>query len=145
MKRFIITGASGFVGQYIASRLLDAGHRVTGTGTSQGISRFSDLDDFSWVRADTTQPGAWQEEVKHADVVINLTGRNIFSYWTKAYKKAIYDSRILTTRHVVEAIEPGSVLLNTSAAGFYGDGKDQLLTEESQNGTDFLATVCRDW
>ena len=60
----------------------------------------------------------------HQDALVNLTGRSVFNLWTETYKKGIYDSRILTTRHLVDALpaDTKAVLLSTSAAGFYGDG-----------------------
>jgi hypothetical protein len=80
-------------------------------------------------------------------VIINLAGRNIFKYWTKNYKQAIYDSRILTTRNIVNAMEPGNSqkIVTTSAVGIYGDAKDRVLTEKSHPGQGFLAKVCTDW
>ncbi|MFA5906008.1 MAG: TIGR01777 family oxidoreductase, partial [Desulfobacula sp.] len=103
--------------------------------------------EFEWISADTTLSGDWQNHVKTADILINLAGRNIFRYWTKKYKQAIYDSRILTTRNLVNAIESGSrqMLLTTSAAGIYGDRRDDELTEISIPGNGFLARVCVDW
>ncbi len=147
MKRIVITGASGFVGKVLSEHFLEQGHHVTGMGTS-GTHPFSDTHDhFQWVSADTTQPGVWQKQVEQAHVVINLAGRNIFRYWTKKYKQAIYDSRVMTTQNVVDALAKGrdQVLLNASAVGIYGDCKETVLTETSPPGQGFLADVCRIW
>ncbi|MFH1155616.1 MAG: TIGR01777 family oxidoreductase [Pseudomonadota bacterium] len=141
-----ITGASGFVGTHLSRALIEKGHRVTGIGTSR-VHRYLTHDLFDWVSADTTREGDWQESVRSADVVVNLTGKTIFGYWSKAYKDDIYNSRVMTTRHIVEAlggIRPG-VLLSTSAIGYYGNRGDDELTEEAAPGSDFLARVCRDW
>jgi len=101
--------------------------------------------DFEWVSADTTRAGDWQSHVKTADIVINLAGRNIFRYWTKKYKQAVYDSRILTTQNLVNALDgTGQTLLTTSAVGIYGDRGDDELTEGSGPGESFLARVCVD-
>lgn len=151
MKKILITGASGFIGKRLTQLFLSKGHPVTGIGTSiyYPLSRqFQDADQpFTWVSADTTVEGKWQDHVSESDIIINLTGRNIFQYWTKKNKKAIYDSRILTTRHIVNALGNGKTqkFLTASAVGIYGDCKEDLVTEERTPGKDFLAMVCADW
>lgn len=147
MKRILITGASGFIGKALAGIFLSQGHHVTGMGTSKSHPFLIEFQEFEWISSDTTLEGPWQSHVAQADIIINLAGRNIFRYWTKKYKQAIYDSRILTTRNIVNAIESGKTqkLLTTSAAGIYGDGKDNVLTEKNKPGTGFLADVCTDW
>ena len=151
MEKILITGASGFIGKKLARLFLSKGYHVTGIGTSLNhpLSRqFQEFKQkFKWISADTSIEGKWQDNVAQSDIIINLTGRNIFRYWTKKYKKAIYDSRILTTRHIVNAIGNGKTqkLLTASAVGIYGDCKEDLLTEERAPGKDFLANVCADW
>lgn len=147
MKTVLITGASGFVGQILAQKYLDAGWQVNGIGTSRNHPMANAHDNFSWTSADTSLPGGWQGLVAQSDVIVNLAGRNIFKPWTPAYKKAIYDSRIQTTKHLVDAMPDTfhGQLLNASAAGFYGDRGDTPLRETESSGTGFLAQVCRDW
>ncbi len=147
MKRILITGASGFVGKHLVRYFLDLHWHVTGLGTSSAHPDIRASESFEWVSADTTRPGSWQDHVADADVIVNLAGRNIFKRWTDAYKQAIYDSRIHTTRHLVEAMAPDKPVdfLSTSAAGIYGDAGEQELTEDAALGSDFLAGVCKDW
>lgn len=141
----LITGSSGFVGAHLTAQLLDLGHTVTGVDRSSGMFHH---EKFEYVQADTTSSGPWQEAVAEAQVIINLAGVNIFRRWTRAYKQLIYDSRIMTTRRVVEALPAdasGITLCNTSAVGYYGDGGDTVLTEPGTPGDDFLARVCVAW
>jgi len=79
--------------------------------------------------------------------VVNLAGMSIFQRWTPANKQQIYDSRILTTRHVVEGMpgDQSQTLISTSAVGYYGSRGDDILTEVEPCGRDFLSRVGKDW
>lgn len=142
----LITGASGFVGGRLSRALLEKNHAVTGLGTSRDHDLASHAD-FTWISADTSRPGPWQEAVPRADVIVNLAGRTIFKRWSRSYKKQLYDSRILTTRNLVAALpqESKAVLLSTSAVGYYGFRGDEVVAEASAAGEDFLAVLSVDW
>ncbi len=144
--KILITGGTGFVGTALTLRLLELGHEVTALGSRSRCS-LSAQTGFTYVSADTTQPGAWQQLVPAQDAFINLAGRSVFHLWSESYKKKMYDSRILTTRNLVDALpqETRTILLSTSAAGYYGDGGEEEKTETSREGSDFLSMVCRDW
>ena len=141
-----ITGGSGFVGSNLAKLLLQRGHQVTAIGRSEPQHRF-DRENYRFVAADTTCKGPWQKELADADAVVNLAGATIFRRWTEKYKKQIYDSRILTTRNVVEALPSGTnlTLCSASGAGYYGSRGDDVLKEDESAGRDFLAGVSIDW
>ena len=143
--KITITGASGFVGKALSHQLLNAGHTVTGLGTSSRHP-LQDHPHFTWIAADTTQTGAWQTAVSSADTVVNLAGRTISKRWTRAYKQQIVDSRLQTTRQVVSAMAgSGKTLLSTSAVGYYGSRGEEVLDERSAPGADFLAQLAVDW
>ena len=143
--KIAITGASGFVGTALTRLLLNAGHVVTGLGTSPSHPLQS-VAHFTWVSADTTLAGKWQASVSQADAVVNLAGRTIFKRWSRAYKAQIVDSRILTTRNIASAMDgEDKILISASAVGFYGSRGDQTLTERSTPGNDFLARLSVDW
>lgn len=145
MKIFI-TGGSGFIGTNLTLFLLDHGYRIIATGTSAAPPSISH-QNYRYITADTTNPGAWQDELEDIDAAVNLAGRNIFKPWSDSYKKQIYDSRILTTRNLVEALPDNRevILCTTSAAGYYGDRGDEVLLEDASPGDDFLAKVSQDW
>jgi uncharacterized protein (TIGR01777 family) len=142
----LVTGGSGFVGTAITDSLLRSGHRVVATGTSArpGLSQ---RDNFRYVQADTAREGPWQAELENVDGVVNLAGRSIMGRWTRRYKKTLYDSRVLTTRNVVDAmaVRRGTFLCSASAVGFYGDRGDDILNESEPPGSDFLAQLGQDW
>ncbi|MDY7033579.1 MAG: TIGR01777 family oxidoreductase [Thermodesulfobacteriota bacterium] len=147
MKVFI-TGGTGFVGTFLTKKLVEKDHEVTiltrkireGVQLPKGSSLFE---------GNPTEPGPWQERLSEHEVVINLAGAPIFTRWKKKMKKEIYNSRILTTNHIVDALANrkgrDTHLLSTSAVGFYGFHSDEVLTENDQSGTDFLAQVTSSW
>jgi len=147
MKIFV-TGGTGFVGRDLVSRLLGEGHAVTVVSRSERASEGLP-GGTSIVIGDPTEVGAWQDSVKGQDCIINLAGTSIFSRWTPETKELIRESRISTTRNIVDAIEPARgedvVLFSTSAVGYYGFHGDEELTEESPPGDDFLARVAVEW
>jgi uncharacterized protein (TIGR01777 family) len=106
------------------------------------------------VTGDPGDAGEWMKAVDDCDAVINLAGENIFAHrWSVDFKQLLFESRIDSTRHVVQAMaaQPrrpdGSpkVLVNASAIGYYGYHGDEQLTEESSSGTDFMANICIEW
>jgi uncharacterized protein len=144
--KILITGASGFVGRRLVKHCADLGHRVTAVD----LAPFPETLDpacLQTIQADTTRPGLWQDAVAECDAVVNLAGVNIFQRWSAHYKELIHDSRILTTRHLVNALpaKTSAVLCSTSAVGYYGSRGDAILEEDAGPGSDFLARVCVDW
>ena len=144
--KITITGASGFVGKHLTRAMIEQGYAVTAMGRSLR-SPFTRHDSLTWVPADTTRPGPWQDHIAAADIVINLTGKSVFGYWTDRRKAEIYKSRIETTKNITAALsrDRKTVLLSTSAIGYYGDRGEDELTETEGPGDDFLASVCMDW
>ncbi|MFH0995718.1 MAG: TIGR01777 family oxidoreductase [Pseudomonadota bacterium] len=143
--KILITGGTGFVGSFLTQQLLQNEHEVTVIGrSSAAVAR---PGHFHAISADTTRKGSWQDALKDADAVINLAGMSIFKRWTPAYKQQIYDSRILTTRHVVEGMtgDLPQTLISTSAVGYYGSRGEDILTESEPCGGDFLSKVGKDW
>jgi uncharacterized protein (TIGR01777 family) len=142
-----ITGGTGFLGTALTQKLLAQGHRVTIlTRSNEGRT---DTSELNYIEGNPAREGPWQEKIVEHDIVINLAGASIFRRWNKENKKAIYQSRILSTRNIVDAINKHAdrkiVLLNGSAVGFYGFREDEELDESSLPGNDFLATVVKDW
>jgi uncharacterized protein (TIGR01777 family) len=142
----LITGGTGFVGRPLTRYFLDQGHTVTTVGRS-ATHPCDGQPGFQHIAADTTREGDWQNAAAHCQAVINLAGTTIFRRWSTTAKQEIRNSRILTTRHLVQAIaaDQGAFLFSASGVGFYGDGGDQALTEDTAAGDDFLARLSIDW
>lgn len=143
--KILLTGGLGFIGRQLTQEFLSEGHQITIVDLPPETSFRH--DNLTYISADTTLPGKWQEKAGEADTVINLAGVSIFNRWTAAYKKKIYDSRILTTRNIANSLSGGRkmTLISTSAVGFYGWRGNEILTEKDPPGDDFLSTVCKDW
>lgn len=147
MKTLII-GGNGFVGSHLTPFLREKGFDIT--VMARRPERGPGLPaDVKTIAADATKPGDWQKEVGSFDLLINLAGVSVFKRWDEAYKKLLRDTRILTTRNLVQAIPGDSekkiTLINTSGAGIYGPTGDEELTESAPPGSDFLSNLARDW
>jgi uncharacterized protein (TIGR01777 family) len=141
--RVLIAGANGLIGTEVTHQLEAHGHTVV-----RLVRREATADDeYSWDPRARTIDARVLETV---DAVINLTGATTARIpWTPAYKRAILDSRIDTTRTLAEAItlaeRKPSVFINASAVGYYGDRPQETLDESSPKGEGFLADVVEAW
>jgi uncharacterized protein len=148
MKIFV-TGGTGFVGTTLTEKLVAQGHEVTILTRSIKNRNHILPKNASYLEGDPTKAGSWQESAAGHKAIINLAGHSIFKRWNPRTKKAIRDSRVLTTQNLVEAFSSNkgkaSVLLSTSAVGYYGFCGDEDLDEGSPGGDDFLASVTREW
>jgi hypothetical protein len=141
----LVTGATGLVGRALAVALEARGDDVVKLSRSASPGH---------VAADPTRPGDWLSSVDAADAVVHLAGENIFAKrWTADFKAKIRSSRVDSTRIIAErmATKPlrpdgtPKTLIVASAVGYYGPRGDDLLTEDSPPGDDFMAEVCRGW
>ncbi len=96
------------------------------------------------------EAGAWEHCLEGADAVINLAGAPIADgRWTDARKRLLTESRVFTTRLLVEAMSRRSskplTLISASGIGYYGAGDDRVLDEGAARGQGFLADLCLAW
>ena len=142
----VLTGATGFVGGRVADRLLKAGHELRLLGRRSALKGNDRVEWFAWDALAGSPPA---ESLEGADAVVHLAGEPIAQRWNRAVKQRIRDSRVQGTHHLVECwkhlIRPPRALICASAIGYYGPRGDEILTENSAPGTDFLARVCADW
>jgi uncharacterized protein (TIGR01777 family) len=152
--RVFVAGGSGMIGSRLVRALHTRGDQVVLLTRRPDAVRQSLGPACTVVAGDPLQPGPWAEAVDDCDAAINLTGENLFNRrWNEAFKNLLRDSRVKSTRNVVEALarKPATaagapkVLVNATATGYYGPHGDQELTEESPPGDDFLARLCVEW
>lgn len=141
--RVLISGATGLIGTELAKQLSALGHTPIRLVRRQPR-------DANEVFIDASE-GKFDFSVMNSiDAVVNLAGATTGKIpWTKKYMKEIVDSRLDTTKLLVEAINaatnPPKVLISGSASGIYGDRGDELLDENSTRGEGFLADLAFAW
>ena len=155
--RLLLLGCTGFVGRELVPQLLQAGHQIS--LVSRRLPRGYDSERneglINYIQIDPSQSSSWLTEplinaLADADGVVNLAGEPIAEKrWTESHMKVLEDSRLETTRLLVEALKacatPPAVLVNASAIGYYGTSPDQRFVETSPAGSDFLASLCSRW
>lgn len=146
--KILVSGSTGLVGTALVKALASDGHTVCRLmrPESKGTSQSKDGFDVAWNPATGELGGAGVGP----DAVVNLAGASIAGgRWTEKRKELLRTSRIDTTRVLVHALAKMNarprVLVSASAIGIYGDRCDEVLTEESKPGTDFLAGLAREW
>jgi uncharacterized protein (TIGR01777 family) len=146
--KILVTGSSGLVGTALVKALGRDGHMVCRLMRPESAANNEVKDGFnvSWNPATGELGGAGVGP----DAVVNLAGASIAGgRWSAERKAVLRASRIDTTRALVGALAKmnvrPSVLVSASAIGIYGNRGDELLTEESKAGTDFLAELAREW
>ena len=149
-RRIVITGATGLIGKKLIDRLALLGNHTIAFVRNPERDRVRVPNASEYVSWNAMQAeGAWGASIEGVDAVINLAGAPIAQKWTPEWKDSIRDSRVLGTRHLVQAIanseKKPSVLINGSAVGYYGSSAYQAVDESSPAGDDFMAEVCSAW
>jgi hypothetical protein len=144
--KILITGSTGLVGTALTQSLQAAGHTVCRLLRPGSSTKNSPGFDVNWNPVTGELGGA----AVGADAVVNLAGASIADgRWTAQRKEVLRVSRIDTTRALVTALAKMSarprVLISSSATGIYGDRGDEILTEASQPGSDFLSVIAKEW
>jgi uncharacterized protein (TIGR01777 family) len=138
-----LTGATGFIAAHLIPRLQREGYTVRALGRrNPGIQG---VEFVEWDSGDEPPTTA----LRDAGAVIHLAGEPVAQRWSGEVKRRIRDSRVQGTHHLVNALlklnSRPATLIAASAIGYYGDRGDDVLTETSEPGTDFLAKTCVEW
>lgn len=149
--RVAIAGGDGFIGAGVTKALQDMGdeviwlsYRPGSRPTPEGVTEYHfDLQGID---------NEWASALADSDAVINLSGSNLAVRWNPETKAMLLASRIDTARALINAIrsarESGrgpSVYLGACGIGIYGDRGDEVLTEESSLGSDWLSMLAQTW
>jgi len=145
MARILVSGMSGPIGTALLPTLKSNGARISRLVRNARKYSSSDEQQIPW---NPTQPIS-PESVSGLDAVIHLAGETILGRWTDAKKQEIRESRVKSTNFLAQALalskHKPQVFVCSSAIGYYGDRGDEVLNEQSDPGSGFLAEVCRDW
>jgi uncharacterized protein (TIGR01777 family) len=137
-----VTGASGLIGSALVPHLRSQGHDVVRFVRGGPIAP----DARSWDPAARTLDATLLDDV---DAVIHLAGAGVADHrWTAKHKAEVLGSRVDGTTTIARAVAASghpTVLLSSSAVGWYGDTGDRITDETGPPGQGFLAEVCRAW
>lgn len=137
--RIVIAGSSGFIGSHLVSFFEQRGHELI------LLSRKPTAAHYWNPEAHELDPSI----LEGAEVVINLCGENVYGRWNQKKMEKIRGSRIdaaqLLCSTLLSLKVAPKLYIGASAIGYYGERKEEILSETSGPGKDFLAEVCKDW
>ena len=140
--KILIGGSHGLVGTALIKSLETMGHEVFRLVRYAPHSK----TEVEW------SPDRYSialARIEGFDAVVNLAGESIAERWTNEKKRRIRESRVKGTKLLGDALANLTVRPQTficaSAIGYYGNRGDEILTESSAPGDDFLAKVCAEW
>ena len=138
--KILITGGTGFLGKYLCQYFLANNDEVT------VLTRYPEKNFIPQVKLISKL-----DHQEYFEIIINLAGEKISNKrWTSSVKEKIYDSRIETTKKIIEYIKETPIkpriLLSGSAIGYYGTHKERIFTEKSiTKDLCFPSILCKDW
>lgn len=146
MKKIIIAGGTGYLGERLCESYLKKGYQVT------VLTRRERKVDHGvhFIHWDGTSIGDWVKCLENADLLVNLTGKSVNCRYTTKNKAEILNSRILSTRVLNEAVlackTPPKHWINSSTATIYKHAENKPMTEkEGAIGNDFSMNVAKKW
>jgi uncharacterized protein (TIGR01777 family) len=148
--KIAITGATGLLGRKLMVKLLEENHEVIAIcRTKKHVTELPENKVFEWDALSGEFPA---NALTGVQAIVHLAGDPVADgRWTKEKKKRIYDSRVVGTRKLIDALakipkeQRPSTLISGSAIGIYGDQGDVSLNENSKSGEGFLAEVVVAW
>jgi uncharacterized protein (TIGR01777 family) len=138
-----VSGITGLIGSALRDSLAADGASVL------AITRQPTLPPLESISWDVENGRFDATALEGVDAVVHLAGEPIAQRWNGRRKQAIRESRVKSTRLLVEGLKSlarkPKVLVSGSAIGFYGDRGDEILDERAPAGTGFLAETCQEW
>lgn len=144
-KSILITGGRGLIGRHLTDLLLKRNFKVSHLSRTHGHN--PDVDTFLW----DIEKGEIDEDcMDGVDMIIHLAGAGIAEKpWSKNRKKLLIESRTKSIQLIYNLLHRKKhqvkKVISASAIGFYGNRENELLTETSTPGNDFLAKCSIAW
>jgi uncharacterized protein (TIGR01777 family) len=147
-RRVTITGATGLIGPQLVSALRDGGWEVTvlSRDPDRAKEKLGEVEAFAWDLMSEPAPVA---ALSGRDGVVHLAGEPVAQRWSSQVKETIRASRVVGTANLIEGLRAAeqrpSVLVSSSATGYYGPHGIEPIDEEASAGDNFLAEICVAW
>ena len=146
--KFLISGGTGLIGKKLTQYLIDKGHSVnilTRNKTLNSINHH--IKYYFW---DPSNFKIDSNSIDNVDVIINLAGKNVFSFWSKKTKKEILESRLNSVTTLIKLLKENSNtvkhFISSSATGIYANNIKEIQDEFSEiKNQSFLANVVTKW
>lgn len=145
-KHILITGGTGLIGRKLTGLLLSKGYRVNHLSRQLGTN--PEVNTFLW---DVHKGQIDERCINGVDTIVHLAGANVSDgRWTDKRKKEIIESRAKSIGLIYKLLKAKpqhkvKTVISASGISYYGDRANNLLTENSAPGTDFLANVSLQW
>ncbi|HEU0031006.1 MAG TPA: TIGR01777 family oxidoreductase [Kofleriaceae bacterium] len=154
--KIIVTGATGFVGAALCKALVERGDQVIALSRDAARAKAKLGPSVEVLEADLETVGPWGRAFANAGAILHLAGESVGAKrWDARQKQVIRDSRVETTRTIVEAIaeldrpDRPKTLICASGTDYYPFAlppiDDDEVTEIDPPSDSFLGRVCRDW
>ncbi len=148
--RFLITGATGMIGQKLVKKCHDLGIAVNYLTTSK--TKLEKKDNYTGFYWDPSNKKIDTSCFKDVDVIINLVGANVAERWTAKYKRQILESRTASAALLVDSLKDVkhniSQIVSASAIGIYESSLTKLHTEDEDEkylNNQFIGQVVSEW
>jgi len=137
--KVLVCGGTGFIGSRLTRYLINQGLQVVVIARHEPTSVSLGIQFYE---ADLMKPELFRMEwFEGVDAVVNLSGKNIFTFWSEKNKEIIWNSRVVVNRNLVNFIsrlkQKPKVFISASAVGYYGNRGEAELDEESERGQGF--------
>jgi uncharacterized protein len=143
--RVVVVGATGLIGRHVCEALVARGDAAVAVSRRGGLG-IAGAQDVRWDPAEGPPPTT---VLDGADAVVNLAGAPLAGRrWSTARKREIRESRVLTTRALVDALAAEGaprILVNASGIDYYGPRGEETIDETEGPGSGFLAETCVAW
>lgn len=146
MKKIILAGGSGCIGNALLQYYSEKAEEIV------ILSRTAKppLGNVRTVKWDGARAGQWMQELEDADLLVNLTGKNVNCRNTKKNKAEILSSRLHATRILGTAVRrckaPPKMWIQCTSATIYRHAQDRFMDEvNGELGNGFSVDVCKAW
>lgn len=146
--KFLITGGTGLIGKRLTEYLVNKGHSVHILSRKNNLN--SDTDYIKYYIWDPSKLEIDSKCIDNVDVIINLAGKNVFSFWNNKTKKEILESRLNSVKTLIKLLKENSntvkQFISSSATGIYANNSNENQDEYSETKShSFLSYVVMKW